>query len=178
MLAEMRMMKQQQQQPMKLPSAPLPSSAATEGTNDLIYKALMDHKKAEMQRMSALASDTRTITEAMLRKQVKTESRQLFLFLPPSSNSLYPKKQSQVEAQRTKLAVSACTQYATNAKYVEVNSGKHPRVRVFPGMHALSPDEVDVYSSLVDKCPSAHVTVMHNHCMSEQVRVCCIIPCP
>ena len=40
----------------------------------------------------------------------------------------------------------------------------------FPaGMHALSPDEVDVYTSLVERCPSAHVTVMHNHCMSEQV---------
>lgn len=37
------------------------------------------------------------------------------------------------------------------------------------GMHALSPDEVDVYTSLVDKCPTAQVTAMHNHCMSEQV---------
>ncbi len=37
-------------------------------------------------------------------------------------------------------------------------------------MHPLSPDEVDVYASLVESCPSAQVTVMHNHCMSEQVR--------
>ena len=36
-------------------------------------------------------------------------------------------------------------------------------------MHALSPDEVDVYTSLVERCHSARVTVMHNHCMSEQV---------
>lgn len=36
------------------------------------------------------------------------------------------------------------------------------------GMHPLSPDEVDVYTSLVERCPSAHVTAMHNHCMSEQ----------
>jgi len=35
-------------------------------------------------------------------------------------------------------------------------------------MHALSPDECDVYSSLVDKCPSGTVAVTHNHCMSEQ----------
>jgi hypothetical protein len=35
-------------------------------------------------------------------------------------------------------------------------------------MHTLSPDECDVYSSLVDKCASGLVTVMHNHCMSEQ----------
>ena len=36
----------------------------------MVYKALMDHKRAKMQKLSALASDTRTITEAMLRKQV------------------------------------------------------------------------------------------------------------
>lgn len=77
---------------------------------------------------------------------------------------------AQVEAERTKLAVSACTRYATNAKYVEVNAGRHPKIHVFPGTHALSPDEVDVYASLVESCPSAQVTVMHNHCMSEQVR--------
>lgn len=39
-----------------------------------------------------------------------------------------------MEAQHTKLAVSASSQYATNAKYVEVNSGRHPRVRVFSGL--------------------------------------------
>lgn len=75
-----------------------------------------------------------------------------------------------MEAQKTKLAVAASHQYATNAKYVEVNSGRHPQIRVYPGMHALSPDEVDVYSSLVERCPSAGVTVMHNHGMTEQVR--------
>ena len=72
----------------------------------------------------------------------------------------------------TKLAVAASTQYATNGKYVEVNSGRHPQIRVHPGMHALSPDEVDVYSSLVENCASARVTVMHNHCLTEQVCVC------
>jgi len=47
-----------------------PKPAPPESANDLVYKALMEHKKAEMQRMTTLASDTRTITEAMLRKQV------------------------------------------------------------------------------------------------------------
>ena len=74
-----------------------------------------------------------------------------------------------MEAQRTKLAVTASNQYATNAKYVEVNSGRHLQIRVYSGMHALSPDEVDVYSSLVERCPSARVSVMHNHSMTEQV---------
>jgi hypothetical protein len=83
--------------------------------------------------------------------------------------TLKDRSAAQVEAQHTKLAVSASTQYATNAKYVEVNSGRHPQIAVFPGMHALSPDEVDVFSSLVDKCPSSRVTVLHHHCMSEQV---------
>lgn len=112
-------------------SAAEAEDAAAEEANDLLYKALMQHKKVEQQRATAFMSDTRTITEAMLRKQL--------------------------EAQNTKLAVSASTQYATNAKYVEVNSGKHPCIKVFAGMHALSPDEVDVYASLVENCPSAQV---------------------
>ncbi len=78
-------------------------SCVVEEANDMIYKAIMQYKKMEQQRATALMSDTRTITEAILRKQV--------------------------EAQSTKLAVSANTQYATNAKY----SGKHPRIKVFPG---------------------------------------------
>lgn len=44
--------------------------SVAESANDVVYKALMEHKKAEAQRMTTLASDTRTITEAMLRKQV------------------------------------------------------------------------------------------------------------
>jgi hypothetical protein len=122
-----------------------PSASANADANDVVYKALMKHKKAELQKMVALASDTQTITDAMLRRHA--------------------------EAQRTKIAVAACTHYATNAKYMEVNSGSHPKIRVFSGMHALNPDEVDVYSSLVECCPpqsQARVTVMHNHCMSDQ----------
>ena len=122
-----------------------PAAAANADANDLVYKALMNHKKAELQKMVALASDTQTITDAMIRRHA--------------------------EAQRTKIAVAACTHYATNSKYIEVNSGNHPKIRVFNGMHALNPDEVDVYSSLVECCPPqshAMVTVMHNHCMSDQ----------
>ena len=74
-----------------------------------------------------------------------------------------------MEAQLTKLAVAASNQYDTNAKYVEVNSGRHPQIRVYSGMHALSPDEVNVYLSLVERCPSARVLVMHNHSTTEQV---------
>jgi soluble lytic murein transglycosylase-like protein len=113
------------------PSSSSYPAAETEEANDMLYKALMNYKRMEQQRVSSLASDTRTITEAILRKQA--------------------------EAQVTKLAVSASSQYATNEKYVEVNSGRHLLIKVFKGMHALSPDEVDVYSSLVEGCPSAQV---------------------
>jgi hypothetical protein len=96
----------------------------------------LQYKRTEQQRVSTLVSDTRTITEAMIKRQT--------------------------EAQNTKLVVYASSQYATNAKYVEVNSGRHPRIRVFKGMHPLSPDEVDVYSSLVENCPSAQVSILHS----------------
>lgn len=51
---------------------------------------------------------------------------------------------------------------------MQINSGLENRIRVFSDMHALSPDECDVYSNLIEKCHSGQVTVMHNHCMSEQ----------
>ena len=121
-------------------------ASLSEESNDALYKAIMNYKRMEQQRTSSLISDTKTITEAILRKQA--------------------------EAKNARNVISACTQYATNAKYMQVNSGQHPRIRVFPSMHALSPDEVDVYTSLVEPCASAVVTVMHNHCMSEQVCLC------
>jgi hypothetical protein len=133
---------QQQQQPPPASAPTNPNVAAAEDTNDMLYKALMQHKRMEQQRVSSLMSDTRTISEAILRKQR--------------------------EAQQAKLVVSATAQYATNAKYVQINIGKHPRIQVFSGMHPLSPDECDVHASLVESCPSATVTIMHNHCMSEQ----------
>lgn len=52
------------------PSAVLTGGAASEDVNDMVYKALMDHKKAEVQRIKTMASDTRTITEAMMKKTV------------------------------------------------------------------------------------------------------------
>jgi hypothetical protein len=102
---------------------------------------MLQYKKTEQRRFSSVVSDTRTITEAILKRQA--------------------------EAQNTKLAVYASHQYATNAKYVEVNSGKHPRIKVFKCMHPLSPDEVDVYSSLVENCQSAQVRICSIACVSQ-----------
>jgi hypothetical protein len=155
---------QQPQQKKKLCEEPIPAPAMahdagqkkadpvvvadaslSEESNDALYKAIMNYKRMEQQRARSLISDTKTITEAILRKQA--------------------------EARNARNVITACTSYATNAKYMQVNGGQHPRIRVFPGMHALSPDEVDVYTSLVEPCASAIITVMHNHCMSEQVNL-------
>ncbi len=81
---------QQQHQSPPLPAASSAVAAAVEDTNDMLYKALMHHKRMEQQRVSSLMSNTRTISEAILRKQM--------------------------EAQQAKLVVSATAQYATNAK--------------------------------------------------------------
>ena len=117
--------------------------SSTEDANSQLYQALMLHKQQEQQRIKRVMSDNQSITEAMLQKQK--------------------------EAQQSRLVVSAIgEQYVNNARYVQINSGLEPRIKVFPRMHALNPDECDVYSSLVEKCASGKVTVMHNHCMSEQ----------
>lgn len=61
------------------------TTEAADSANDMVYKALMEHKRQEMHRMSTLASDTRTITEAMLRKQVWILALLLHTHHAPSS---------------------------------------------------------------------------------------------
>ena len=58
---------------------------------------------------------------------------------------------------------------------MQINSGQDPKIRVYPGMHALTPDECDVYSNLVERSDSGRAAVLHNHCMSEQVRFFCLL---
>lgn len=120
-----------------------PSQEAS-AANDLLYQALMQRKQLEQQRVSAILHDSRVITDAMLQKQR--------------------------DAQQSRLVVSAVgNQYVSNARYVQINSGLDPKIRVYPGMHAMTPDECDVYTNLVERSASGVATVMHNHCMSEQV---------
>jgi Fe-S cluster assembly scaffold protein SufB len=103
----------------------------------------MQHKQKEQQMVSCILRDARIITDAMVQKQR--------------------------DAQQSQLVVSAVgDQYVTNARYVQINSGLEAKINVFAQMHPLSPDECDVYSGLVQRSPSGKVTVMHNHCMSEQ----------
>jgi hypothetical protein len=124
-------------------SKPASSIAGSEDANAQLYQALMRHKQQEQQRVKRILHDTQSTSEAMIQKQR--------------------------DAQQSRLVVSAVgEQYVNNARYVQINSGLEPRIKVFSDMHALSPDECDVYSNLVDKCSSGKVTVMHNHCMSEQ----------
>lgn len=131
---------QQPQQPQPPQQNP---SAAAEDANDLLYQALLQRKQLEQQRVSTILRDTRVITDAMVQKQR--------------------------DAQQSKLVVSAVgDQYVSNARYMQINGGSDAKIRVFPGMHAIAPDECDVYSNLVERSNSGAVTVMHNHCMSEQ----------
>ena len=129
--------------PTRQQQQPGPSQETSEA-NDLLYQALMQRKQLEQQRVSTILRDARVITDAMVQKQR--------------------------DAQQSRLVVSAVgDQYVSNARYMQINSGLDPKIRVYPGMHAMTPDECDVYTNLVERSASACATVMHNHCMSEQV---------
>ena len=133
-----------QQQQQQQPSP----SQETLDANDLLYQALMQRKQLEQQRVSTILRDARVITDAMVQKQR--------------------------DAQQSRLVVSAVgDQYVSNARYVQINSGLDPKIRVYAGMHAMTPDECDVYTNLVERSASGFATVMHNHCMSEQVTKLC-----
>lgn len=127
----------------RIPASSLSSAAAAADANAQLYQALRQHMQKEHQIVSCILRDTRIITDAMMQKQR--------------------------DAQQSQVVVSAVgDQYMTNARYMQINSGLEPKIKVFPQMHPLSPDECDVYSGLVQRSQSGMVTVMHNHCMSEQ----------
>ena len=79
----------------------------SEDANALLYQAIMQHKQLEQQRVTSILRDTRVITDAMMQKQR--------------------------EAQHASLVVSAVgDQYVTNDRYIQINSGLEPKIRVFP----------------------------------------------
>jgi hypothetical protein len=50
------------------------------------------------------------------------------------------------------------TKIEYNYRYVEVNSGTDCRIKTSAGIHAINPEECDVYSSLLDGCSSGVIT--------------------
>ena len=124
-------------------AASIVTSTTSTDANAQLYQALMQRKQKEQQMVSNILHDARVITDAMMQKQR--------------------------DAQVSQVVVSAVgDQYVTNERYIQINSGLETKIKVFPQMHPLSPDECDVYSGLVQRSKSGRVTVMHNHCMSEQ----------
>jgi hypothetical protein len=76
--------------------------------------------------------------------------------------------QIQNESDRQKQnMISSLSNYATNVKYVNLNGNLHPNINVSVANHPISPDECDVYHSLVDKVPTSTIDVMPNHCISD-----------
>lgn len=63
--------------------------------------------------------------------------------------------------------VSASTSYADNSVYQRINMGMHPRIDVRHCLHPLSPDECDIYSSLVDDARCS-IVAMPTHCITLQ----------
>jgi hypothetical protein len=43
-------------------------------------------------------------------------------------------------------------------RYVAVNNGSDLRIKASAGLHAINPEECDVYSSLLDACQSGVIT--------------------
>jgi hypothetical protein len=50
---------------------------------------------------------------------------------------------------------------------VEVNSGSDKRIKTSAGVHAVNPEECDVYSALLETCQSAIITPGINHTMTD-----------
>lgn len=62
--------------------------------------------------------------------------------------------------------ISANARYVDNAVYQTINTGKQARIDVRYCLHPLSPDECDIYRSLVEH-DDCHITAMPNHCINN-----------
>ena len=109
--------------------------------NDALYQALREHKKKQMSQHSVQLQETLSVMEQLARKKK--------------------------EADETRSVVTALSNYSNNTRYKEINSGLDRRIKVKHAMHPIGPDECDVFTMMVDSCPSAHITAMPNHCITS-----------
>lgn len=144
---------QSQPKPSPLPAAPKAAAGAgraaggeddgdSRETNNVLYQAIMLHKQRENERQMAVLRENQRITETMVRKRKEANENRL-------------------------SAITSCSMYTNNAKYVNVNSGKDSRIRVSRLVHPLDPDECDVYSDLVEAAEHSSITAALNHCMNQ-----------
>jgi hypothetical protein len=107
---------------------------------------IRDHKQREHEKQMEVLRDAQSITDTMLRKRR--------------------------EADENRSVITASSMYANNARYVDINSGFDPRIRLGGGMHPLNPDECDVYTSLVDAAENSVITASMNHHITEGGEIC------
>jgi hypothetical protein len=106
-----------------------------------IYSAIDDYNQRLKERQLLSAAQQKEISDAL---QIKNES----------------------DRQKQNM-ISSLSNYATNVKYVNINGDLHPHINVSVANHPISPDECDVYHSLVDKVLTSSIDVMPNHCISD-----------
>jgi hypothetical protein len=76
-------------------------------------------------------------------------------------------EKKRVDNQQKKTMISTLSDYANNVKYIKINSNLDSRIRVLAANHPMSPDECDVYHSLVESMENSSIDAMPNHCISE-----------
>lgn len=119
----------------------LSSSSTTE--NDKLYQAMMAEKasKAHKAFIAAVEID-RSVAETR-------ESRQ-----------------RDAREDASVVTSSSRISYTSNERYIEINSGKDRQINVVHTVHPMSPDECDVYSSILCKSPNLRMVAMPNHSMN------------
>lgn len=113
----------------------------TEQENNILYKQVLEHKCSEFSKEGGVAQESHGFITAMM----MTDRRK-------TSN----KKGGSLSKH----------QYVESDSFKRVNTGGNPKIDVSHCIHPLSPDECDVYESLVDAHDSCKIVVMPNHHIS------------
>lgn len=112
------------------------------------------------------ASDANDAAYRELLQQKSMQTAVMFRSMQQEAKSIMDLAESKRRnAGESASVISANVRYVDNAIYQTINSGKQPRIDVQYCLHPLSPDECDIYSSLVEQL-DCHITAMPNHCIN------------
>lgn len=114
-----------------------------------------------------LVSDANDAAYRELLQQKSMQTTVMFRSMQQEAKSIMDLAESKRrQAGECSSVISANIRYVDNAIYQTINLGKQPQIDIQYCLHPLSPDECDIYSSLVEY-PDCHITAMPNHCINS-----------
>jgi hypothetical protein len=113
---------------------------------------MADHRKSSHESAGSSVADTNDMLYQSMMHNRRVEEKNALASAIEVDRSINESRASKIKNAEDSVSVitsSTSVSYATNSRYIEINSGKDRHIDVSHVLHPLSPDECDVYTSLV-----------------------------